>query len=76
MYEAEAPERRLKPAIVLKYSTPLVFAEDLLDLLADRVGALERRGVGQLDVDEEVALVLVGHEAAGQPLAEQPGERR
>ena len=33
--------------------------EDRLDLLADRVGALQRRGVGQLHVHVEVALVLV-----------------
>src|SRR5262249_45056727 len=37
----------------------LRLAQDLLDLLADRVGTLERRGVGKLDVDEEVALILV-----------------
>ena len=41
----------------------LGLGQDLLDLLAHRVGALERRGVGELDVDEEVTLVLVRQEA-------------
>ena len=40
--------------------------QDRLDLLADRVRALQRRGVGQLHVHVEVALVLLGQEARRQ----------
>ena len=62
--EAEAGDRRdVLDALRLR--------EELLDFLAHRVGPLERGGVGKLDVQEEVALVLVGEKARGKPLAEQ-----
>ena len=54
----------------------LRLGEDLLDLAADVVGPLQRRRVGELDVQVEVALVLVGNEAARELLAEAAGERR
>ena len=38
-------------------------AGDLVDLGQDRVGPLHRGGVGQLDVDEQVALILRGDKA-------------
>ena len=47
-------------------------AHDVFHLLEDFVGALERRALGQLDGDEEIALVLVRNEPAGHELAEQP----
>ena len=53
--------------------------EDGLDLLADLIRALEAGRGGQLHVEEEVAVVLRGHEAAGQGLAQhaiQQGEGR
>ncbi len=52
----------------------LGLAEDLIDPLADRVRALQRRRVGQLDVHEEVPLVLHRQEAGGQLLAEEAAE--
>ena len=52
------------PLIVLYPSTASFFFQHRLSLLHHRVGALERRGVGQQRVDEEKALVLLGHEAA------------
>ena len=44
--------------------------EDLLDFPARLVGPLERGGVGQLKADEDIALVLLGQEAARQTPAE------
>ena len=52
------PVDEAAPADGQHVSTPGVSSEDLLDLPHHRVGALERGGVGQLDVDEEIALVL------------------
>ena len=49
-----------------------MFADNGFHLLEDFVGPLERRALGQLDGDEEIALVLVRDEAAGHELAEQP----
>ena len=43
----------------------LVLLQDRLGLPHHRVGPLERRRVGQLRVDHDVALVLLRHEAAG-----------
>ena len=51
--------------MVLKPSTASFFCEDRLGLPHHGVGALERRRVGQQRVDQDVALVLLGHEAAG-----------
>ena len=39
------------------------FASDLFDLGDSRLGALQRSRVGQLNVDDEPALVLLGNEA-------------
>ena len=66
-------ESRLKPAIVLKLAMPSVSQQQLIDLAADRVGPLERRGRRQLHVQQEVAVVLLGHEAGRQPPAEHAG---
>ena len=46
----------------------VVGRQDRLGLLHHGVGALERRGVGQQRVDQQVALVLLGHEPAGNAL--------
>ena len=50
--------------------------EDGVELVVDGRGAVERRGQGKLDVDVEIALILVGDEAAGKPGADEAGERR
>ena len=50
-------------------------SENLFDLPASLVGALERRRVGKLQMQEHVALVFVGQEAGGQPAAEKPSSR-
>ena len=41
------------------------FAGDLVDLLHGRLGALQRRRVGQLDAHDQPALVLLRNEARG-----------
>ena len=65
------PEMKLRPPMATTVSTPGRLEQDLLDLAHDRVGPLERGGVGKLDVDQEIALVLGGREAGGHG-AEQP----
>src|SRR2546421_547634 len=42
---------------------PVGLERNLLNLLDDRLGARDRCGIGHLDVDEQVALVLLGNEA-------------
>ncbi len=44
--------------------------EDLLDLVRHGVGALDRGALGQLEADDEIALVLVGDER-GRDRAEE-----
>src|SRR5260370_21081340 len=51
-------------------------AENLLDLAADEIGPLERRCIGQLDIEEEVTLVFIGHETARQLSAEKSCDER
>ena len=62
---------RLKPATVVVYFTPGVFARIFSIFRARRVGALERRGVGKLQVQEHVALILIRQEARRHPAAEE-----
>src|SRR6202035_485905 len=50
--------------------------ENVLDLAADDIGPLQRCRVGQLDVEEEVALLLIGDEAARQFSPEEAGKKR
>ena len=59
--------------MVLKPSMASFFCEDRFGLLHDGVGALERRRVGQLRVDHDVALIFFGHEAAGNVPHEHDG---
>ncbi len=51
--------------MVLKPSIASFFSRIASAFFIDGVGALERRRVGQLRVDHDVALVLLRHEAAG-----------
>ena len=48
----------------------MVRREDRFGLLHHGVGSFERRAVGQQRVDEDVALVLLGHEPGGNALDE------
>ena len=54
---------RLKPATVVTLSIPGMSRPDLLDFSPYCFGALQRSGKGKLDVDVEVALVLLGQES-------------
>ena len=45
-------------------ATPGWRCDDLLDLVHHRDGAVLRRGVGELDIDDQIALVLIGNEPA------------
>ncbi len=49
--------------------------QDLFDLLAAVIGALQRSGKGKLHVDEDIALVFLRQEADGKLLAKQAGQR-
>ena len=49
-------------------STPGMLAGQRLDAGHDPLRALHRRGVGQLDVEEQIALVLLWDEAGGRAL--------
>ena len=51
-------------------------AGDLLDLGDDRFGALQRRRVGQLDVHDQPALVLLRNEAGRRLLEVHVGQRQ
>ena len=55
---------------------PCVSFSMLLDLPRDLVRALERRGVGELHVHEQEALVLLGDEAGRQAPPEAAREQR
>ena len=57
-------------------STPGVFSEIVFDLSRRCVGALQRRGVGQLQPSEEIALVFLRQEAAGMRLPSNPERHR
>ena len=57
-FDCAALVRKLRPLMKPAISTPGVACEDVAHLLGDGVGALERGAVGQLDDDEEIALVL------------------
>ena len=60
--------RKLRPLIEPTMSTPGRALQDVAHLLGNRVGALQRGAVGQLDDDEEVALVLDRQEGRGDAL--------
>ena len=66
---------RLKPAIELKWATPGVVARMRSISWWTGLGALQRRGVGQLNVDEEVALVLSGMKPVGSLPPDEGGGR-
>ena len=51
------------PAMATVCLTPAFLAGDLLDLLHHVLRPLRRRGIGQLHVDQQIALVLRGNEA-------------
>ena len=53
----------------------LVLRQDRLGLLHDRIGALERGRVGQQRVDQQIALILLRHEAARNALDERERSR-
>src|SRR5262249_57681458 len=72
VYEAEQAEA-VDPAGVLH---PGRLLQDGVDLLPHRVGALERRPRGKLDVQVEIALILVGDEAGGQARPDEAREDR
>ncbi len=57
-------------------SNPRSRRQELLDLVGDLDRALEGRGVGELHVEQQEALVLLGDEPGGQPAADQAGEER
>ena len=57
---------RLKPTTLRAYSTPASSA-DLLDLSRDRLRALQRGRIRQLQIDIDVALILVRQKARRQP---------
>ena len=61
-FEPLAFSRNDWPAMPTVCSTPSVSPGDLLDLPHDGLRAFQRGRVGQLGVDEQIALVLVGHE--------------
>jgi hypothetical protein len=44
-----------------------------VDLVEDGLGALERGAVGELDIDDAVALVLLRHEAGGEAAEPEDG---
>ena len=67
--QAEADDRRVA-------LDALGLREDLLDVERDRVGALQRGGVRQLELHEEVALVLVRHERSRQDAADADADHR
>src|SRR5439155_12350111 len=50
--------------------------QDRVDLPHDGVGPLKRGGLGELDGDQEVALVFLRHERPRQDLPETDGEGR
>ena len=54
----------------------LVGLEDGLGLLHHQVGALERGGVGQVDLGQQVALVLLGDEARGDAAHQAADQHR
>ena len=66
---------RLKPLMVVVCWTPSVFARMSSIRRVTSVVRWKRRGVRQLHVQEQVALVLVGDEAGGQPPPEQAGRQ-
>ena len=55
-------------------STPGVFASRSLDFASGRFGSLQRRGAGELQIQEHVSLVLVRQKARRQPAAEERRE--
>ena len=55
-------------------STPGVFASMFFDFVRGRFGPLQRRGVGELQIQEHVSLVLVRQKARRQPGAEERRE--
>ena len=66
--EPLACSRNDMPAMATVWATPGVFAGDFLDARHRLLGALQRRRVGQLDVDDQPALVLLRDEARGGAL--------
>src|SRR6202035_6147272 len=64
--QAEAAHRVVVPH-------PLGLRQEALDLAADGVRPLQRGGVGELHVQVEITLVLVGKEAAGERAADPAG---
>ena len=70
MFDEYAPVSMLKPVIVLKPSMASFFSSDGLRLAHDGIGTLERRGVRQQHVHQQIALVLLGHESTGNPTPE------
>ena len=62
------------PATATVCLTPGVFQGDLFDALHDLAGPLHRRRIGQLHVDEQIALVLRRNESLGGPVESEHGE--
>ena len=67
---------RLNPTIVLKLATPGVLLQDRVDFALTASRPLERRRRRQLDVQQEVAVVLFGQEAAGRRFPSTPVDPR
>ena len=78
--EAVPRARRLRQQAVPRDRVHVVDArlglQDLVDLPHDGIRPLHRRGLGELHVHEEEALVLLRHERRRQSLPETARERR
>ena len=72
-FDCAALVRKFRPLIEPTMSTPGVALQDVADLLGDRVGAFQRGAVGQLDDDEEIALVLDRQEGRGNAQRDEIG---
>jgi len=74
LYEGRDPRKQAEADDGRRGLDPLGLREDVLELAADGVGALERGRRRELDVHEEIPLVLLGYEARRQLPAENPVE--
>lgn len=65
-FDCAALVKKLRPLIEPTMSTPGVLLENLPHLFGYRIGPLKRGTVGQLDNDEEIALVFDWQECRGK----------
>ena len=79
-HPADVADVRAQQRRVAGHGDDMIDARGLLGLAAQfrhqAVGPLQARAVGKLDVDDQIALVLLGDEALGDDFESQGGHRQ